>query len=215
MMEAEAWKALSPEAVYVFLEMKREHRGRSENRFSLPYAEIRKRKLIHRAKISLSILELEAFGFIDRPVKGGLHKEANVYALSERWKQISKDSEKMADAKTRINTWTENRRAKNRNTLYLATYKAVRTHEPVERKKESLLVRTHEPTGTDACTRQVRTHEPDRYGRMNLSSKDKKTEKKAVKRSLKSPEGEIEKATVSIKRRLRNSIALLEREGHG
>lgn len=124
-MESEAFKAMSPEGVCILLEMKREHRGRSDNRFSLPYSEIRKRRPMRWSKISQAVLEVEAFGFIDRPVQGGLHRTANVYSLSERWKIISKDPNLLSKAKMKIETWEKDRRAKNKNAPYLANYKAL------------------------------------------------------------------------------------------
>jgi hypothetical protein len=142
-MESEAFKAMSVEAIYIFLEMKREHRGRPDNRFSLPYSEIQKRRAMHRTKISQGLFEVEEFGFIDRPVQGGLHKEANVYSLSERWKDISKDPELLAQSKQKIENWMKSRRNKNRNAPYLANYKAVQTHVLERRKKRA-------STGTDA-----------------------------------------------------------------
>jgi len=142
-MESEAFKTMSLEGIYIFLEMKREHRGRPDNRFSLPYSEIQKRRPMHRAKISQGLFEVEAFGFIDCPVKGGLHRQANIYSLSERWKDMSKNPEHLVQTKMRIRDRLKNQKARNRNAPYLANYKAVRTHVPVRHKKRA-------STGTDA-----------------------------------------------------------------
>jgi hypothetical protein len=124
-MESEAFKALSPEGVCVLLEMRKEYRGRPDNRFSLPYSEIQKRRPMNRDKVSRGVLEAQEFGFIDCPVQGGLFKKANVYSLSERWKEISRNPELLAQAKKKIEDWMKNQRASHKNPVYLANYKAV------------------------------------------------------------------------------------------
>jgi len=113
-MESEAFKALSPETVCIVLEMRKEYHGRPDNRFSLPYSEIDKRRPMHVDKISRAVIEAEAFGWIDCPVRGGLYRQANVYALSGRWKEISKDPELLAQAKRKVKDWEDDRLRKRR-----------------------------------------------------------------------------------------------------
>lgn len=97
-MESEAYKALSCVACWLYAELKYEWRGKKVNEIKLPYSDIKERKKIHPRAISRAFLELEVFGFIDVIQRGGLFKGASVYALSERWNEISDDTEKLKRA---------------------------------------------------------------------------------------------------------------------
>jgi hypothetical protein len=136
-MESEAFKAMSLEGVFLLLLMKKEHRGRADNRFSLPYADIQRMRpgRCHPRKIGRAIFELETFGFIERITQGGLFKSASVYALSEKWKEISKDSALISQAKMKFKGWRKNHARKNEPKYYLANYKALPTLEATVSKK--------------------------------------------------------------------------------
>ena len=99
MMESKAYKALGCVACWLYAELKYEWRGKKANEIKLPYSDIKERKKIHPRAIAKAFLELEVFGFIDVVQRGGLFKGASIYALSERWKEISDDSEKLKQAK--------------------------------------------------------------------------------------------------------------------
>ena len=128
-MDSEAYKALSPAAVCIFPEMKRAHHGLADNQFNLPYSEIRKRRPLSLAKISQAILELETFGFIDCPVKGGLHGQPNVYSLSDRWKQISRDPELLVQARRKVGNWTDEQRRRTQH-AFKRELAEVKTNNP-------------------------------------------------------------------------------------
>lgn len=102
MMDSPAYRALSDSAKVVFNEFLREWGGKDQNSIILTYSTVQERTTRAPATIAHAILELEAFGFIDRKEPGGLHNRATVYALSERWKEVSKDPQKLEESKRRV-----------------------------------------------------------------------------------------------------------------
>lgn len=85
MLESKPWNSLSPYSQVLYIKLLKEHRGRSENRFKLPYSCIN----YSPATTSRCLAELQKWGFIDCVEKGGLFHKSNVYALSERWKDTN------------------------------------------------------------------------------------------------------------------------------
>lgn len=98
MLESAAYKTLSCTACWLYAELKYEWRGKKKNEIKLTYSDIKERKKTHFRAISKAFLELEIFGFIDVIQRGGLFKGASIYALSDRWKEISDDPEKLKQA---------------------------------------------------------------------------------------------------------------------
>jgi len=82
MLESKAWNSLSPFSQSLYIKIRKEHRGQSENRFKLPYSQTG----YSPATTSRCLAELEKWGFIDVVQRGGLFHQCNIYALSERWK---------------------------------------------------------------------------------------------------------------------------------
>jgi len=89
MTDSKAWKALSPKAVWVYIEMKKKYRGNNENNISLTYKEVEYK--MSAATYSKAIKELENYGFINRVRPGGLYKKCTIYGLSSRWQEKNKE----------------------------------------------------------------------------------------------------------------------------
>lgn len=83
MLESKAWNSLSPSSHDLYIKIRKEHKGRSENRLKLPYSQSGQSP----ATTARCLKELEKSGFIDVIQHGGLFHKCNVYALSERWKE--------------------------------------------------------------------------------------------------------------------------------
>jgi hypothetical protein len=91
MMESAAWTSLSPIAVYVYirLRMRYNYMEGGDDRLILPYTALTWK--FSRSTISEAFKELIKYGFIKKVESGGLHKNPNVFALSERWKEKSNE----------------------------------------------------------------------------------------------------------------------------
>jgi uncharacterized membrane protein len=84
MLESKAWNSLLPSSQVLYIKILKEHRGRNENRFKLPYSQ----SGCSATTTSRCLKELEKFGFIDILQHGGLFHKSNVYALSSKWEKI-------------------------------------------------------------------------------------------------------------------------------
>lgn len=92
MMDSAAWTSLSPDAVYIYirLRMRFDYQGGGNDRLILPYSALIWK--FSRSKISEAFKELIDFGFIKKVEAGGLHRNPNVFALSEGWREKSNET---------------------------------------------------------------------------------------------------------------------------
>ncbi len=86
MTNSAAWTALSDKAIWVYIELKKSFSTRKGgyNHLVLTYSRVSWRMNSHT--FSKKIKELIYYGFIVIKEKGGLYRQPNVYALSEKWK---------------------------------------------------------------------------------------------------------------------------------
>lgn len=92
--ESRAYLALKGSDVKVLIELRAEYAGRDDNEIKLPYKELHKRTKLSMDTMARCFFRLECYGWIDTKEHGGLFGQFSVYALSTRWKEISKLSEK-------------------------------------------------------------------------------------------------------------------------
>ena len=89
MMHSEAWKQLDPYAMSAFIHIAIKYKGNNKDDLSLTYAEAKWLMGSHRFKKSIDMLV--EFGFIDIIRSGGVWKQCNIFALSERWRLFGTD----------------------------------------------------------------------------------------------------------------------------
>jgi len=90
MTESAAWTALSDKAIWTYIELRKQfnYKNGGNSKLILSYARINWR--MSRGTFSKAIQELIHSGFIRIVQKGGLMKRSNIFALSDRWKEVSK-----------------------------------------------------------------------------------------------------------------------------
>lgn len=91
MTETAAWTSLSLAAVWVYIELRKTFssmNGGNEH-LVLPYAKITWK--LSRQTIAKAFRELVELGFIRKVSCGGPQKNPNVFALSERWREKSRE----------------------------------------------------------------------------------------------------------------------------
>lgn len=98
MMDSEAWKKLSPYAEACYLAIKKKYNGKNWNNLSLTYSEMKHK--MSSATLSKAMTELVAFGFLKVVRWGRLYGKCSIYALYNKWNDISHVPEKL----NRINT---------------------------------------------------------------------------------------------------------------
>lgn len=93
MVESEAWRSLSCEATWLYIELKHRFNGKNNGNIILPYSQV-KFKLKSPATINKKFNELIRVGFVNKKdnVGGGLFRNPNRYELSERWKGYCKSN---------------------------------------------------------------------------------------------------------------------------
>lgn len=91
MTESAAWTSLSLAAIWVYIELRKTFNfiAGGNDHLILPYAKITWR--LSRHTIAKAFGELIEFGFIRKVSCGGLQKNPNVFALSERWRERSQE----------------------------------------------------------------------------------------------------------------------------
>lgn len=90
MTNSEAWRCLSPKAVWVYIEILKKYRGGDPNNLSLTYKEVGHR--LSSATFSKALKELIKIGFIKVVRPGGLYRRCTIYGLSDGWKAPNKDT---------------------------------------------------------------------------------------------------------------------------
>lgn len=79
-----SWAELPYSAMVVYVHLKGEFVGYNKKELKLPYSQMK--GIMSSATFWRAINMLEKIGFIDRIQRGGLEKNPNVYALSDRWR---------------------------------------------------------------------------------------------------------------------------------
>jgi len=92
-VESLAWEMLSPHAVWVLMEFYKKFDGFNRNCLKLSYSEVNYK--ISNGTFSKSIWELKSFGFIDVIRSGRLERNNTLYALTNRWKGLSKKPDRL------------------------------------------------------------------------------------------------------------------------
>ena len=88
LIDSKAWKSLNSHSVQIYIEIKRKFNGRNGNNLSFTYSEAE--QLMARNTFSKAINDLVAHGIIDVVRSGGLYRQCNIFALSDRWKEYEK-----------------------------------------------------------------------------------------------------------------------------
>jgi hypothetical protein len=83
MLESKAWNSISPFSHDLYIKILKEHRGRSENKFKLPYSQSGQSP----ATTAKCLKELVKWGFIKILEHGGLFHQCNIYSLSTEWQK--------------------------------------------------------------------------------------------------------------------------------
>jgi hypothetical protein len=98
---SKAWGYLSRNAVFVLVEFYRKFNGYNRYDLSLTYGEV-KSKMTNRP-FSDALLELVSFGFIDMRRYGRLERHCSIYGLSNRWRRLDKQPQKLAEIEPLVN----------------------------------------------------------------------------------------------------------------
>ncbi len=91
MLDSAAWTALPDKAIWVYIELRKQfdYNQGGDDHLVLPYSEVAWRMSKRRFFEATQILV--DYGFIRYKQKGGLFKRPNVYALSNTWKNKSRE----------------------------------------------------------------------------------------------------------------------------
>ena len=91
MTNAAAWTTLSFKAVWVYIELRKQfnYNAGGNDHLILPYSQAAWK--MNRATFSRAIKELIEYGFIRIIQHGGLPKIPNIFALSNRWEEKSRE----------------------------------------------------------------------------------------------------------------------------
>ena len=95
------WGYLSRNAVFVLVEFYRKFNGYNRYDLSLTYGEV-KSKMTNRP-FADALLELVSFGFIDMRRYGRLERQCSIYGLSNRWRKLDKQPQKLAEIEPLVN----------------------------------------------------------------------------------------------------------------
>jgi DNA-binding transcriptional ArsR family regulator len=140
MMDSAAFKTLSPTAVWLYIQLQRQFKkADGPLRLILPFGHVKFK--LSWAAFTRARKELEDGGFITIVEKGGLERHPNVYALSEKWRQVSvvimKDPEagyivwrRMSNK--RVSTWLPKRKSRGNTGSGLNTKKERRRGRTVK-----------------------------------------------------------------------------------
>jgi len=105
----EPWMMLSRNGAYVLDRFYAKFNGYNRSKLSLSYREMSD-KMSCRL-FSAAIWEVIGFGFIDSLKPGGLERKSTVYGLSNRWRKLLEETEKMKKIKFLLEKVEELKRA--------------------------------------------------------------------------------------------------------
>ncbi|MFW6173284.1 MAG: hypothetical protein ACOC5T_06015 [Elusimicrobiota bacterium] len=86
--DSPAWEMLSPYAVWVLMEFYKKFDGYNRNCLKLSYSEVSNK--VSNNTFNKAVWELKSLGFIDVVRSGRLERNNTLYALTNRWKGLSK-----------------------------------------------------------------------------------------------------------------------------
>lgn len=91
LLNSAAWTAMTCEAQWVYIELKKQFNFNSGgfDHLILPYSKVKWR--MSNKTFFKKIAELVEYGFIECVKRGGIMKQPNVYALREKWKEKSRE----------------------------------------------------------------------------------------------------------------------------
>ena len=88
-----AWRKLHMRSVGIFMEFHSKFNGYNRYNLSLTYREVMNK--MSSLLFTRSIWELIGFGFLDLKRTGRLERYCSLYGISDRWKRLSNDPEKL------------------------------------------------------------------------------------------------------------------------
>ncbi|MBD3155142.1 MAG: hypothetical protein GF368_00620 [Candidatus Aenigmarchaeota archaeon] len=91
--DSQAWEMLSHYAVWVLMEFYKKFDGYNRNCLKLSYSEVSNK--ISNNTFNKAVWQLKGFGFIDIVKSGRLERNNTLYALTNRWKGLSKKPDKL------------------------------------------------------------------------------------------------------------------------
>lgn len=100
MINSEAWKKLSPTACSLYLEIKKKYNGKNWNNLNLTQNEMKHK--MSKATFSKSMLELVAYGFLKVIRWGRLYGKCSIYALYNKWNDISNNPSRLVRVETTL-----------------------------------------------------------------------------------------------------------------
>lgn len=92
-MEGAAWEKLSRNAVFVLMEFYRKFNGYNRYDLSLTYREVKNK--ISSRPFSRAVWQLIGYGFLDVRRFGWLERNCSVFGLSNRWRELRDNPEKL------------------------------------------------------------------------------------------------------------------------
>lgn len=93
MMDSEAWQRLSCYAESCYCAIKKKYNGKNWNNLSLTYKEMKHK--MSNTTFSKAMLELVAYGFLKVVRWGYLYGKCSIYALYNKWNDISHVPERL------------------------------------------------------------------------------------------------------------------------
>jgi len=100
MLNSEAWKQLSPYAEACYLATKKKYNGKNWNNLSLTYSEMKHK--MSNATFSKAMTELVAYGFLKVIRWGRLYGKCSIYALYNKWNDLSHVPERLSRIETTL-----------------------------------------------------------------------------------------------------------------
>jgi len=92
-IEGAAWEKLSRNAVFVLIEFYRKFNGYNRYDLSLTYREVKNK--MSNTLFSRAVWQLIGYGFIDVRRFGRLERNCSLFGLSNRWRKLSENPEKL------------------------------------------------------------------------------------------------------------------------
>lgn len=92
-IEGAAWEKLSRNAVFVLIEFYRKFNGYNRYDLSLTYREVKNK--MSNTLFSKAVWQLIGYGFIDVRRFGRLERNCSLFGLSNRWRKLSENPEKL------------------------------------------------------------------------------------------------------------------------
>jgi len=92
-IESDAWKRLDYGAIGLLMEFYRKFNGRNRANLSVTYREVKHK--MSSLIFTRWIWQLIGFGFLDVKRWGRLQRKCSIYGLSDRWRRLSEEPQKL------------------------------------------------------------------------------------------------------------------------